>query len=73
MKTPQVKYPASRVQRTSRGLMHCIAECKSCAWRDEHYVGAARAATRHCRETGHEVMVDQGIIYTVRIRKEPKP
>ena len=46
-----------KIEHTSRGLLHCIAECRECAWREEYYLKAARAASRHVRETGHTVSV----------------
>jgi len=64
----RTKYPSSRVERTSRRLVHCIAQCKECEWMEDSYLRAARAATKHMRTTGHAVGVDQGIVYTVRLR-----
>lgn len=55
-----------RVERTSRGLHHCFAQCRDCGWSANHYVTAARKATTHVRQTGHTVDVDQGITYAVR-------
>ena len=60
-----------RTERTSRSLVHCIAQCRDCAWSDDDYVRAARRATLHVHETGHTVSVEQGIVYAVRVaRKE---
>jgi hypothetical protein len=60
--------PSARIERTSRGLVHCIALCRDCAWSDDDYIDAARAATRHVRQTGHTVEVEQGIVYSVRVK-----
>ncbi len=51
--------------RTSRSLIHCVATCRECQWRNDDYLKASRAATRHVSETGHAVNVDQGIVYSV--------
>jgi len=44
-------------------LIHFLEQCRVCAWSDEAKFGAARAATKHT------VSVEQGIVYTVRIKK----
>lgn len=59
-------YPSSRVRRSSRGLIHCIASCRDCEWSEDNFVTAGRRATAHVRATGHTVSVEQGIQYTVR-------
>jgi len=60
--------PSSKIERTSRGIIHCYAECRACDWKNET-VKAARAATKHVRETGHAVSVDIGEVYTVRVKR----
>ena len=62
--------PASHVRRSSRGLIHAIAQCRDCDWSEDYYLKAAREATKHVRETGHTVSVDQGTVYTVRLKTE---
>jgi hypothetical protein len=62
--------PSSRVQRSSRALIHALAECQVCEWSDGDCLGAARAATRHARETHHTVTVEQGVSYVVRIKED---
>lgn len=53
------------VGKTKKGLIHCIAVCKDCSWREEAYTKAARAAASHVKKTGHVVGVDQGFVYSV--------
>jgi hypothetical protein len=60
--------PAARIERTSRGLVHCIAQCRGCRWSADSYLTAAREATRHVRQTGHTVSVKQEIVYYVRVK-----
>lgn len=59
--------PSSRIRRSSRGLIHCLAVCRDCEWMAERYTTAAREATRHVRETRHTVSVEQGITYSVYV------
>lgn len=61
--------PSAQVRRSSRGLVHCIAQCSDCEWTEDAYRTAARAATRHVRQSGHRVAVDQGIIYYVSLSR----
>jgi len=62
--------PASHVRRSSRGLIHALAVCRECDWSEDYYLRAARAATKHVRETGHSVSVEQATVYSVGLRKE---
>ena len=57
---------AAQIERTSRSLVHCIADCRECGWRADEYTTAAREASGHVRKTGHVVTVEQAIVYTVR-------
>jgi len=66
-----LRYTSARVERSSRGLVRCVAQCTDCSWAEDAYLSAARAATTHVRATGHTVNVDQGVVYSVRIR-EPR-
>jgi len=63
---PKMKLTSCQVERTSRGLVHCLAQCKECEWSSDSYPKAARSATAHVRQTGHTVGVEQVIVYTVR-------
>lgn len=54
-----------KTTRTKPGLVHCVAQCKDCDWKEESYRIAARYAANHARKTGHTVNVDQGYVYTV--------
>lgn len=51
--------------RTARRIVHCIADCQNCEWRDEDYERAARRAAVHGRKTGHKVHVEQAVSYLV--------
>lgn len=44
------------------GLIHAIAECTECVWRDEDYKTAQAKARRHARTTGHRVRADLGYV-----------
>ena len=61
--------PSSKIERSSRHLVRCVAECRTCDWHKGHYLKAARAATKHVRDTGHEVDVERTEVYTVRQEK----
>lgn len=63
--------PSRRTERVGRGVIHCLARCSvaSCGWEEENYERAERLATQHVRKTGHSVMVDQGIVYEVRLKE----
>lgn len=63
----QMRFTAAQVRRSSRNLIHCIAQCRECDWMSDDYLTAARSATRHVRETGHTVSVEQGIVYAVSV------
>jgi hypothetical protein len=67
--TMKPRFPSAAVKRSTRALIHCVAACRECAWTCDEYMKAARSATRHVRETGHTVTVEQGIHYTVCVRK----
>lgn len=56
------------ITKTKKGLVHCIAICSECDWREDGYRKAARAATNHVKKTGHLVNVDQGFVYQVKVK-----
>ena len=60
--------PSSKIERTPRRIIRCVAVCWTCSWEEGHYLKAARAATKHVRETGHEVSVERSGSYTVRVK-----
>jgi len=60
--------PSSRIERSPRHLVSCRANCRACDWYAGHFSTAARAATKHVRETGHEVDVERTEVYTVRVK-----
>ena len=41
-------------------LVHAVAYCRGCDWRDESYQTSQRAAARHHKKTGHEVHIETG-------------
>lgn len=53
--------------KTPRRLIHCIADCHQCDWRSDNHKTAAREAAKHHRDTGHEVLVEQGITYRLKL------
>jgi hypothetical protein len=63
----KAKYTSRQIKRTSRGLVRCLAQCRDCGWMADRYVGAARAASAHVRQTGHTVNVEQVITYKVHV------
>ncbi len=56
----------AKTMTTPRRVVHCIAQCKNCDWNDDGFKDAARKASRHSREKGHAVLVEQGVTYTVK-------
>jgi len=63
MKIDTRKY--KNVELHHHGKLHCIAHCKDCDWKDEHYMEAAAEANKHTKETGHVVSVENGNHYSV--------
>lgn len=53
------------VIKQHHGQVHCIAQCIDCGWEDGGMNTAARAGTKHCRETGHRTRVERGVTYTL--------
>lgn len=48
-------------------VIHALAVCNDCSWKDDHYHTAETAAASHARMTKHSVRVELGVTYTVRI------
>ncbi len=61
------RYKSDEVKRTRNLIAHNVAVCRDCDWQDGDQLQAARRATKHARETGHTVHVDQGTCYEVSI------
>ncbi|MHC4501556.1 MAG: hypothetical protein ACYS21_20905 [Planctomycetota bacterium] len=40
------------------GVIHCIAECEDCDWRNENYKNAQATAAIHARAHKHKVSVE---------------
>jgi len=57
-----------KVIRTRSAIVHRIADCDNCNWRDEGYKTASRYARRHSEKTGHTTNVENGNYY----RYKPK-
>ena len=51
-------------------LVHAIAYCEDCGWHEEDYLIAQKEARKHHRKTGHEVVIETGLIGTYE-RKSP--
>ena len=60
--------PSSKIERSPRHLVRCVATCRTCDWHAGHFATAARAATQHVRETGHKVDVERSEVYAVRVK-----
>lgn len=56
------------IHKTPPALIHCIAECADCEWRNESYRHAQKLARNHVKKTGHTVKVDQGFVYELEGR-----
>jgi len=58
--------------KTYKGITSCIALCTGCGWFNEDQFTAARKASRHVRNTGHKVSVEQAVSYIVKpdVRKK---
>lgn len=46
------------------GVVHAVAECKTCGWSTEHYKNALANGAQHAQRTGHTVDVEQCIAVT---------
>ena len=52
-----------KVKTKRYGVVHQIAFCKECDWREEDYRIAQKEARKHTEKTGHSVAVETGIAY----------
>lgn len=55
--------------RTKASIIHTIAHCRNCDWKDEDFIFAARNAVYHSKSTGHIIDVEQGKHYVVHTSK----
>jgi hypothetical protein len=46
------------------GLIHCIAICSDCEWREEDFKKAVQKGREHNEKTGHEVVIEMGTTFT---------
>lgn len=61
-----------KIIRTRSYIIHRIASCYNCNWRDEGHVHASRRARRHSEQTGHTTVVENGNFYEFK-RADGKP
>lgn len=61
-----------KVIRTSSCIIHRIAMCNHCGWRDEDQFHASKRARRHSEQTGHTTVVENGNFYEFK-RADGKP
>ena len=54
-----------------KGLIHGIAECTVCGWREENYLVVQKRAPAHARTTGHRVMADLGYVVEYGSSNDP--
>lgn len=47
-------------KRVKKCLIHAIAECLDCDWREEDYLTAQKEARKHAIRTGHTVNIETG-------------
>lgn len=43
------------------GVVHAIAECRTCGWESDSYKNALAIGAKHARHHGHKVVVEQCI------------
>jgi hypothetical protein len=55
-----MKYTAHQVERTSRGLVHCVAQCTICGWSNESYTKAARRKMLRVPSSRNPSCVERG-------------
>ena len=53
-------------------LVHAIAHCQDCDWNEEDFNKAQIDARKHHKKTGHEVVVETGLIGTYEQNPTPK-
>lgn len=47
--------------RKSFGVIHSVAICEDCSWRNECYKNAQATAAIHAKKHGHKVKVEIGL------------
>ena len=52
------------------GVVHGVAQCKSCGWETQSYKNAQALAAKHARHHGHQVTGEVGYAYTYDGRGE---
>lgn len=52
-----------KVIRTQTSIIHRVADCTICSWRDEDRFHASKRARRHTEQTGHITVVENGNFY----------
>ncbi len=55
-----------KITRTHSAIIHRIADCDDCSWRDEDHFHASKRARRHSEQTGHTTNVENGNFYQFR-------
>jgi len=50
-----LRYTSARVERSSRGLVRCIAQCTDCSWAEDAYLSAARSAGSAMRAAAEDI------------------
>lgn len=49
-----------KVIRKNWGIVHRIADCTECDWREEGYKDAHKLIIKHVKETGHTAHIENG-------------
>lgn len=44
-----------------QGIIHRIAHCQDCDWREEDRNTAMREARKHANKTGHKIDIETGV------------
>lgn len=61
-----------KMVRTKPKIVHVIATCQECSWKNEDFKTAQRQARLHSYKTGHSVHVEVGRSYTVQSERNCK-
>lgn len=51
-----------KVKTEKHGIVHRMATCMECEWRDEDFRSSPLFARQHCEKTGHRVRVETGTV-----------
>jgi endogenous inhibitor of DNA gyrase (YacG/DUF329 family) len=46
--------------KAKKDLVHAVAYCSDCNFKEEYFLNAQKAAKNHYKKTGHEVLVETG-------------